>query len=163
MGFNEIEAFYVDDVLQDAKFIESIFPSLLKDVVRKDRPTLQVAKLPEDHAIETIDEAEIANEHISLIIYQSDSSVVATGFDCEWSYNRFTNKCGKTSLVQISLPEKTLLIRICKMKEVPENLIRLISSPRIVKIGKNVNDDICKLYRDYGITKICYSGIRILL
>lgn len=67
------------------------------------------------------------------------SSVV--GLDVEW-------KPGSTlqaALLQISTGSETVLLRLSKFKSVPKPLIKLLKSPRVLKVGVGVMADLVRL------------------
>jgi ribonuclease D len=63
------------------------------------------------------------------------------GFDTETKPNFTRGKRNKVSLIQLSTEDLAVLIRINKIG-LPEELIRLLSDPSVIKAGVAIHDDI---------------------
>ena len=72
-------------------------------------------------------------------------------FDMEWDFTTGPNASGpqKTALIQIAHWESVYLLRVFKLTKLPSALVNILTSPQIVKIGRNIGADLAKLSRDF--------------
>ncbi|KAG8649627.1 hypothetical protein MANES_08G112700v8 [Manihot esculenta] len=90
------------------------------------------------------------------------------GIDCEWKPNyEKGSKPNKVSIMQIASEEKVFIFDLIKLfEDVPDVLdnclIRILQSPRILKLGYNFQCDIKQLAHSYGELK-CFKHYEMLL
>ena len=146
---------FTDNVGSDAATFIQCIESLGKDVVSVDldeHPELAKMILPPDvNILVCQSEAEIRSA-CDAILEQipEEPAIMPVGFDMEWDFT--TGQLGgprKTALVQIALHNVVYLLRTCILKRLPEALQIIISSQRVIKIGRNIGNDLAKLARDF--------------
>ncbi|XP_022719509.1 uncharacterized protein LOC111277364 isoform X2 [Durio zibethinus] len=90
------------------------------------------------------------------------------GLDCEWKPNYVKgSKPNKVSIIQIASDKKVFIFDLIKLyKDVPDVLdnclIRILQSPRILKLGYNFQCDVKQLARSYGDLE-CFKCYNMLL
>jgi hypothetical protein len=76
----------------------------------------------------------------------------AVGFDLEWRATMKKNQPpGPVALLQLAVPDFVLLLHIFHFDKIPEELIELLASRSVFKLGVNVKNDARKLHKDYGL------------
>jgi hypothetical protein len=99
-------------------------------------------------------DAETVDLHLSRCLAAMTFQVV--GLDAEWRPNR-TRKTdpgyvrNKVSVVQVSTGSTTLVIQLLHMNIVPASLVKLLASPKVLKVGVGVSVDAVKIMEDYGV------------
>ena len=83
---------------------------------------------------------------------QSDDPAI--GFDMEWFFVAVNGKQRRTGLIQLATRSNVLLIHVAKFiapsaRELPPNLMRILSSQAISKCGVMIEGDRKKLLRDF--------------
>jgi hypothetical protein len=105
-------------------------------------------------AIVVCRDAETVDLHLSRCLATMTFQVV--GLDAEWRPNR-TRKTdpgyvrNKVSVVQVSTGPTTLVIQLLHMDIVPASLVKLLASPKVLKVGVGVSVDAVKIMEDYGV------------
>ena len=77
------------------------------------------------------------------------------GFDLEWrvTYSGMdTNESRRTALIQLALGGKCLLLRVHKTRVLPQALLEFLCSPDTTLLGRNILNDIKKMYKDFDLT-----------
>ncbi|KAG2224287.1 hypothetical protein INT45_012855, partial [Circinella minor] len=99
--------------------------------------------------IRTISDANIdINQILSDI---EDGRSITIAFDTEWNYNKVTKYIGKMAVIQIAYNDLLLILPILHYGVLPEKLIDLLKSNNVVKVGRNVGNDLAKINRDYQV------------
>lgn len=160
LGMNAPELFYTDNVIGDQAFLKEVIPSLCKDVVEvapKNRALLKGQEqfhllpkvtLPSDTTIIVISEVNEIDTACQVIIDDSErSDNVYLGFDYEWVGSSFI------SLIQISYKNIVYLFRVHSFTSLtfPKNLSEVIRSEKILKIGRNIQNDFTRLNRAFEL------------
>ena len=71
--------------------------------------------------------------------------------DCEW-VNTKAMANGKIALLQLADSYGTcLLLRLNILKTIPDYITAILTSPKILKVGVNIQGDISKLHHEYGV------------
>ncbi|KAH8109627.1 hypothetical protein DFH11DRAFT_1474484, partial [Phellopilus nigrolimitatus] len=156
---------FTDNVPHDAHIIMNAVPSFAKDikpVLPREFSGLPVAKLPEDVEVVLLEEFGGIADACSWILekLEDESSRILVGFDSEWDFvpddlnqsgqKETTHYC-PTALVQICYQKSIYLLRICRISELPKSLEAVICSSQIVKIGRNVGQDLARLSREWNL------------
>lgn len=80
--------------------------------------------------------------------FRAISSEPILGFDTETRPSFKKGKMYPTSLIQLSSPDHAWLIRVSRMGY-PAELLQLLSSDKVVKVGTGLNDDIRRMRSDF--------------
>ena len=168
-GPQEPQILYTDYIAGDKRFLQETIPSLNQPLSATTTTSASASSsstitnnttnnnskyisLP-DHIspryIRTASDANIAIEQILSDI--QDGRSITIGFDTEWNYNKVTKYIGKTAVVQIAYNDLLLILPILHYGELPEKLIDLLKSNNVVKVGRNVGNDLAKINRDYQV------------
>lgn len=84
------------------------------------------------------------------------------GLDCEW-VNNTEKRNGKVALLQIADAYGTcLLLRLNILGKIPDYITAILTNPKILKVGVNVQEDLSKLQREYGVPSSGWVDIRYL-
>jgi ribonuclease D len=77
--------------------------------------------------------------------------IIHIGFDMEWEFSVGQSACGphKTALLQLANSAVIYLLRTHLLKTLPNSLKTILSSPQLIKVGRNVGADLAKLARDF--------------
>ncbi|KAJ3083594.1 hypothetical protein HK102_000990 [Quaeritorhiza haematococci] len=154
------EIFFTDNVAGEKTFLESVFPSLLQDVVPVDSIRfghLQQLKVPDDVSVHIFDRAGLAGVYIDAEILSDipahETNYIVIGFDAEWNYDPNTKVSGRTAVVQIAYKKTIYIFQISSWKELPPQFNILLTCKRVIKVGRMVNGDLQRLGREYKLTK----------
>ncbi|THU81593.1 ribonuclease H-like protein [Dendrothele bispora CBS 962.96] len=146
----------LDNVSSDNQTFLRCIPSLAENIAPvdpddlSDLPLLRLPSEVEWHICST--DTEIANGcQAILALIADDSTVIHIGFDTEWDFSTDTGSSGsqKTAMVQIALESTVYLLRVAFLKKLPSPMVTLLESSQIVKVGKNIGQDLSKLNRDF--------------
>ncbi|XP_037028779.1 uncharacterized protein LOC119069009 [Bradysia coprophila] len=110
---------------------------------RKKNKILDWCQLPEQEIIvvTTIEECEAVVERLR----KHCNEYYVLGFDCEWS-----SKGGKVALLQLATHRGLCaLIRLCRLRTIPDVLKKLMKDKQILKVGVGAGRDATKLFREY--------------
>ncbi len=146
---------FTDNVAGDASTFVHCIPSLGKDVLPVDldeHPELPRMFLPPDvKPLVCETEAEIRSACNEILAHMPDEpGIMHVGFDTEWDFSTgLSGGSSSTALVQIALPKTVYLLRTCFLTTLPRALWVIISSNRVIKIGRNIGPDLKKLARDF--------------
>lgn len=83
--------------------------------------------------------------------------VLALGFDVEWKPAVYKGSTSKVSVIQISTSNSALILQTSVLLNAKKSLNSLqtlkyiLMSPRILKVGVGIVDDLKKLHFDYGV------------
>ena len=108
MGTSSLRFFYTDNPAADKQFLESIFPSLLEDVVPVNKyPNLKPVNLPDDVYLDLQSSASGIEQALSKITddldMENDTPHLAVGFDAEWNVHLQTGSNAEpTAIIQIA-------------------------------------------------------------
>ena len=96
-------------------------------------------------------EAEV-KDWLDEHIYSTKTEVV--GFDSEWAPSYTRGEYNPVSLVQLATPEAALLVQCNAFgknnhRHLPHDMVKLIQSDEIMKVGVGVFEDILKVSHDY--------------
>ena len=151
---------FTDNVASDAATFIQCIPSLGENVVTVELD--EHSELPKMVFPDGIDvlvcesEAEIRSACDTILEdLPSEPDALHVGFDMEWEFS--TGQSGgssRTSLIHIALPKVIYLFRTSLLKRLPEALQIVLTSTRVIKIGRNVSSDFAKLARDFPGFKI---------
>lgn len=157
---------FTDNVAADEANVISCVPSLAEGITPIDdtaTAVLPVATLPENVMIKfcatTSEISSACHEILEVIKDFAEEVMMPVGFDMEWDFSPFSSRNGggltsnaitkKTALIQIALPTVVYVLHVYKLKALPLELVSVLLSPRIIKIGRNVGGDFAKLHRDF--------------
>ncbi|KAJ3121404.1 hypothetical protein HK101_006749, partial [Irineochytrium annulatum] len=75
--------------------------------------------------------------------------VGVNGLDCEWNYGRDLKpaEC-QIALIQIAHSRRVVLLHVTKIPYIPPELLTILKSDRVRKVGLNVTADARKIFRD---------------
>ena len=181
-GHPQPRVVYTDNPLADKNFLESVFPSLLEDVVPVEKyASLEVFKLPSMVQVVTHDTATGINGACAAILSDLDAATGDTplivGLDAEWNYS--TGKHGTQqpiSVVQIACRNRVDIFQVCHCFHIifskfhmisglrgnlPLVMQRLLSSAQIHKVGRNINQDLRRLESECHSTVPFVGGIEL--
>ncbi|KAG2193902.1 hypothetical protein INT47_004150, partial [Mucor saturninus] len=174
-GFKMPQLFYKDNVLGDRLFLESAIPFLLENVIHvkstiseridtnnqfKDCP---LATLPTYVIVSVLTTTQQINQSCQQILDDcAQQGNIHIGFDCEWAFrvgNSARSRSDQTrlrfvpvALVQIAFRNTVSLFRIHSLQpeQLPQNLVKVLTDSKIVKIGKNISEDLLR-FRYFGL------------
>lgn len=113
------------------------------------KSTLPMYKLPEAVAIKYTDNAASASYWLNTPSFRSATHV---GFDIEWKATMQKNgHPGPVALMQICTADLVLLLHVVHFEKLPPELIQLLESKRVFKLGVNIKNDATKIHKDLGI------------
>ena len=83
---------------------------------------------------------------------QCEETSIVVGFDAEWPVSYEKGKEDKVAVVQICVePTKCFIFQVSEMVRFPPMLKYLIEHENFIKVGVNVEGDVMKLCRNFGI------------
>lgn len=167
---------YTDNVTGDRNFLEEVIPSLTENVVHvrasqaelivRNNPysIYPVATIPADVSVTVLETQQDINSacDIFLDMVRGPGQSIYVGFDIEWTpafaypvgaRARLSGSPVPVALVQIYHGHSIYLLRTYTFNAVtfPEKLRRLIESPKINKVGRQIGGDLRK-FEQYNIT-----------
>ncbi|SJL13797.1 uncharacterized protein ARMOST_17245 [Armillaria ostoyae] len=162
-GHGETELVFTDNVRADKAELERVFPSLLKDVTPIPASTKQL-EIPENwqeriHILSTTFQVTNFFNTITedLTLLPSDG-LITIPFDMEWSVDRMTGIQGRVALIQVIynhgiylIPLRSYLDHDGYLRKLPRALLAFLRSPRLLKVGVNVQADLTRLFKDCGL------------
>jgi hypothetical protein len=119
-GHSPVQLFFTDN-LADKVFLESSFPSLLRDVIPVEKyGDLEPFKVPSQVQIHVRSEETAINAALATILNhlpleEMDPDVVV-GFDCEWNVEISEHgkvERGEIAIVQIAYGDRVLILQVC--------------------------------------------------
>ena len=111
----------------------------------------------ENVRVEVIETLEYWNK-VSASFVKNAKFLGIVGLDVEWVNN------GKIALMQLALPNgQCLLIRLNRLKSIPDELCQLLNDKYILKVGVGIKEDCLKLVSDYNCTCHNWMDIRHLV
>ena len=164
---------FSDNVASDVAFFTQHIPSLAKNINAaqfdefSDLPTLVLPEHVTVHVCTTEAEITVAcNTIMESLPEESTGQVLKIGYDQEWGFQTGQTGTGpqRTALIQLALPSMVYVIRTFLLKKLPASLQIILTSSRILKVGRNVGGDFAKLERDFSVslpkkTKGCRPGV----
>ncbi|KAI9488288.1 hypothetical protein BDB00DRAFT_877589 [Zychaea mexicana] len=145
-------------------------PSLTKDVtpVIEKEPeavlnarTYPLLQIPDHVGVHCIRNPEEIDSSVTLLLRQAEASSSigngqseyksqAIGLDCEWPFKR-GNRRGKVATIQLAYDDTVLVCCVSQCDKLPTSLSALLSSNRILKVGRNVSKDLSNIEEDFNI------------
>ncbi|KRX97772.1 Exonuclease 3'-5' domain-containing protein 2 [Trichinella pseudospiralis] len=91
--------------------------------------------------------------------------VPVLGLDCEWSAGCSSNaNCRNVSLVQFATAFGVcILVRLSQMNTPTSSFVMLLENSKVMKVGLGIEQDVKRLYLDYGIVVRGKFDVRYLL
>lgn len=187
-GHKQPKVFFTDN-MGDKAFLESVFPSLLEDVIPVDKHrNLPIFEIPEDVIVtEKTTESQI-NDVIASIagdLTEDSSTELVVGLDSEWNVSlRKGDPPGPTAILQIAYQKQIYLLHVCfsylecayrclisnldrqiakfvREGRLPALLIAFLSNPAILKVGRSVTSDLTRISQEMS-EKTTFVGAREL-
>ncbi|KAG4068966.1 hypothetical protein HA402_005114 [Bradysia odoriphaga] len=127
------------------KFVDTLCAPHSDDDYPKRNKILDWCQLPEQEivVVTTIEECEDVVERLR----KHCNEYYVLGFDCEWS-----SKGGKAALLQLATHRGLCaLIRLCKLRTIPDVLKKLMRDKQILKVGVGSGRDATKLFHEYRL------------
>ena len=81
--------------------------------------------------------------------------------DLEWP--PFARKSNAISIIQLGTEKDILIIRISELKQIPDIIKSILVSPRFIKLGVGIENDIRRLKQGYKISVIGFYDLRWLV
>ncbi|KAI8136866.1 hypothetical protein BJV82DRAFT_675472 [Fennellomyces sp. T-0311] len=159
-GHPPVKAFFTDNVKGDKNFLVSHIPSLLDGVqdVQATPPTnvgnLDVLEIPDDiwDRLAVADAPEVINRLCNTLLEESvNKNGITIGLDCEWRFNETTKQSGKVAVIQIAWAANIYIFQVFRCRSLPTSLAAVLKSTSIKKAGKQVNSDLARIAKDYGV------------
>ncbi|KAJ7060520.1 hypothetical protein C8F01DRAFT_951498, partial [Mycena amicta] len=150
-GLQQPEFMFVDNVAADKNLLESVFPSLTKDVVPVNKHADKaVYNLPDNVQISISYSVLQITDAISGILHDLNSGnsneKLVVGFDMEWNVNRNTPGQQPTAIIQIAYKQTVHILQVAHFaSRLPAVLTSFLSNPQILKAGKGVEGDLKRL------------------
>ncbi|XP_058605766.1 exonuclease 3'-5' domain-containing protein 2 isoform X1 [Onychostoma macrolepis] len=103
--------------------------------------------------------------------FQKELSIYPVlGLDCEWVKSMRVSVKGKASAVSLlqlaTFSGRCMLVRLLAFRDaqlpLPEGLVRVLSDPRVLKVGVGCYEDGKRLTHDHGLTLSCSVDLRYL-
>ncbi|KAI8136974.1 ribonuclease H-like domain-containing protein [Fennellomyces sp. T-0311] len=86
---------------------------------------------------------------------EAREQAIVIRFDCEWPFDRVQGP-GKIATIQVAFKDNIYVYHVSHLTQLPQPLLDLLKSPMVLKIGKQVNGDLRKIERDFGVK--CNGG-----
>ncbi|KAG6821234.1 hypothetical protein H0H93_002344 [Arthromyces matolae] len=147
-GHSQPELFYTDNMI-DKVMLESIFSSLLSDVVATEKHShLPKFSLPPSLVPQVLSStSEINNAMHGILDDISPAGHIVVGFDSEWnldlSPSGHITGHRPPSIVQIAYKDQ--ISEMLASQRLPHELLSLLKDSRVVKVGRLVNGDLHQL------------------
>ncbi|ORY43811.1 hypothetical protein BCR33DRAFT_738525 [Rhizoclosmatium globosum] len=155
-GYKPVQVMYTDNPSQDKRICEEAFPSLRVGVV--DREERELSKLPRFQMDENVT-VEFYNDFGRIQTFASDIILAFNEraqnvpfyihLDAEWNVNP-GQAPGKIAVIQIGFELRIGILMVYKLQSLPSNLLSIMKSTEILKVGKQVGGDVAKILRDFG-------------
>ena len=105
-----------------------------------------------------------ANQHTTGTINEENKHQNANkqylGFDIEWKVSFRSGEVRKTALLQLAIGDRACyLFHLSVLGELPQNLVRILENPKLIKVGLNIWGDLLKLEKDYGVLTKGYIDV----
>ncbi|KAG6848087.1 hypothetical protein H0H93_003468 [Arthromyces matolae] len=164
-GHTQPEVFYTDN-LADKGMLESIFTSLLNDVIAVEKYShLPTFTLPSSSIITLKTASEINNVIRSILDTVPQSGNLVVGYDSEWNVEisaagHITGH-GPPAVIQIAYETKVYVLQIGEMlaqKRLPHELLNFLRNKQVIKAGKSVNGDLRQLAMAAGCDPSSFQG-----
>ncbi|KAJ7586925.1 hypothetical protein C8J56DRAFT_1051224 [Mycena floridula] len=172
-GHAEPAVFYTDN-MADKDFLERVFPSLRKDVVAVEKHSnLPTMTIPSDVLVcEPLKSVSEINEAMRSIIQllpdEETGQYLAIGLDTEYNVDTSTRGYitgrGQTAIIQIACDKRVYILQVGQMvsgKSLPEILRKVLTNPRILKVGSHVTADLAYLQECCGSQTTFKGGINL--
>jgi len=154
-GHPQPELLFVDDVRGEGNFFTKNIPSLTKNVQPLSLdpyPHLEEYQLPSNVKIvvaNTLNQcSQYLDAHIIDCLDSATEDRIVIGLDCEWCYDQFLGS-GKVALCQIAREDIVIIIQLHLIGHIPDSLKLILTSKRIIKVGRNVGGDVKRLQQSY--------------
>ncbi|KAJ7158821.1 hypothetical protein C8R46DRAFT_1224735 [Mycena filopes] len=169
-GHDQPRLFYTDNIA-DKDFLERCFPSLHNDVVAVEKyPHLEALEIPptlRTHIMDTAATVQAAMTNILQDLPDDTSAEKLVVFiDSEWnvetSAQGYITGRGQTAIFQIAYQNNIYILQIGKMLaggRLPKALLQLLSSPRVLKVGRSVTADLKYLHEAVESTVPFVGGV----
>ncbi|KAG6808759.1 hypothetical protein H0H92_002998 [Tricholoma furcatifolium] len=165
-GHDQPALFYTDN-MSDKGMLESIFSSLLEDVVAVEKHShLPLFALPSSIVPQVLHSvSEINNTMRSILDDISPSGPIVVGFDSEWNVD--VGSSGRIvghdppSVIQIAYKTQVYILQISEMlasRQLPHELINLLYDDKVMKVGRLVNGDLRQLALATGHQSTAFKG-----
>ncbi|KAJ6568492.1 hypothetical protein B0H19DRAFT_938738 [Mycena capillaripes] len=153
-GLSQPEVIFTDNPSADKPFLESIFPSLTKDVVPAEKyPGMEIFDLPDNVDIRVSRDAALIESEIAKIMHdlntENPKDKLIVGFDAEWNVDSISKASHPTAIIQIAYKNWVNIFQIRHLNgKLPRGLIGLLSTPQILKVGRAVKQDLLRLEKE---------------
>ncbi|KAH8068402.1 hypothetical protein BXZ70DRAFT_1069038 [Cristinia sonorae] len=164
-GHDPLELVFTDNPRADKPELERAFPSLQKDVVpvpeesSLERLTIPSNFLPIDALLTPFRVGSRCAEIIDCIPPSGD---LCLAMDMEWPVDPETHLQGPVAVISIAYKQGVYVIPLNSAGfrrnghvHLPAQLLSVLRSPRIKKVGVQVSADMARLFRDCGFSAAC--------
>ncbi|TCD61520.1 hypothetical protein EIP91_008291 [Steccherinum ochraceum] len=161
-GHDPIELIFTDNPRADKPELERAFPSLLKDVVPvPDASSLEPLSIPPQFTpIDLLESAFRVTSRCAEIIQRiPPNGDFYVAMDMEWPVDPDTHMQGLVSVISIAYHQGLYVIPLHSYADkrngrlnLPNQLLNLLRSHRVKKVGAQVSGDLARLYRDCGFS-----------
>ncbi|RXW16378.1 hypothetical protein EST38_g9477 [Candolleomyces aberdarensis] len=168
-GLEPPKVFYTDN-MADKGLLETVFPSLLVDVVPPETyGHLDELEIPDDVHVYVRNGVGAINSTIQAImddLSPDGTGQIVVGFDSEWNVEESANgrlrRGGKTAIVQLAYKKQVYILQIADIiaeGSLPAQLKAFLADCRILKVGRLVNSDLKRLEQACGSTTPFGGGV----
>ncbi|ORY51285.1 hypothetical protein BCR33DRAFT_846120 [Rhizoclosmatium globosum] len=139
----------------DKRICEDIFPSLREGVVdQNERDVLGLPPFEIESGVQIVfynDFSRIQSFVADILIAfncRPKDSPFYVHLDAEWNVDP-QHGPQKVAVIQVGYERKIGILVVHSLRTLPSNLISMLKSPDIIKVGKQVGGDVSKILRDY--------------
>ena len=166
-GHSQPQIFFTDNVRGDKNLLESVFPSLKSDVKPVDKPepgtVIDNSKYPklmipgDQVQIRCFQEADDMEAAAKDLLDQVEvegtnkKKELVVGFDCEWPVIEGYGP-GRIGTIQIATSRNIDIYCLGQIHKLPPSLNEVLSSSKIIKVGRKVQEDLKKIERDFSVS-----------
>ncbi|KAG6817426.1 hypothetical protein H0H93_007293, partial [Arthromyces matolae] len=166
-GHSQPEVFYTDS-MADKAMLESVFPSLLADVVAVEKyshlPKFSLPDLIRPSVLRST--SEINNVLRGILDDIPLSGQITVGFDSEWnvdiSASGHITGSGPPEVIQIAYKNQFSLVVLHQigqmLTQLPHELLNFLQDSRVIKAGRQVNGDLRRLAIATGHEDSTFQG-----
>lgn len=116
-------------------------------------PRSRSQKAPRLHYL--MHEREV-NARVPEVLAATGTLYQTVGLDLEWEIGL---RVSRTAVMQLATATDIFVIQLSKMATLPSCLVEMLQDPRIHKVGVAIQQDLCKLQRDFGVQSV--GGIEL--
>ncbi|KAJ3553058.1 hypothetical protein NP233_g12733 [Leucocoprinus birnbaumii] len=171
-GHEQPQLFFTDS-MNDKLFLEGVFPSLRNDVIAVEKHAhLEPFDIPATITIHVKNTIAAINDDVRKIFdslaEDGTSNQIVIGFDTEWNaegpqgHGGSVVRTGHTAVIQIAHEDSVYVFQVGKLvasKQLPHQLMLLLTNPNIIKVGRAVKQDLAYLEQACGSTqRFCGSA-----